>query len=100
MMSSILSSTYPAPLVMTVNASHMIAPFILFDPYFALRTVSHIPTIDCPLFEILIHCVLTFYVSVPLLTTIETNFKSTLALDFTFISFSYIVVTVRSWAPF
>ena len=93
-------TTKPTPLVMTLTTSHMVTTRNLFYSTITFWTVSYISLVCCPCPKLLIHCILTLNVTMPLLTTVKANFESTFTPDPLFLAFLEIVITIRTRAPF
>lgn len=96
---TILCPAQPAPLVIALPTCHVVAPRDLLKTNLALRTITHIPHICCPILKLLIHRILTLYVSMPLLPTIKAYLKATLTSDSSILAFREVVITIRPWTP-
>lgn len=96
----IFSSTKPAPLIMALKTSHMIASFIFLYSNFAFWTVTHISILLCPFKIFFIHCLGTFHISMPLQTTIKAYFLSALTFNFSLFTSFHKIVTIRFRTPF
>jgi hypothetical protein len=95
----ILTTTEPAPLIVTSTTSHMITSRNFFYSDFTFRTILNILAFS-PIFEVLVHCIFTFDISMPLCATLKTYFKSTFTFNSSFLAFLYKMITVWSRTPF
>lgn len=99
MMTTVLRSTYPAPLKMATLASHMITSSVLLYPAFALGTVLDIFIDSSPVSEAGILCRGTIGFAMPLLATAETDLEPALTHCLPFGSLLNEVSAIRARTP-
>ena len=95
----VLLTAKPAPLVAAQSASHMVAPFHLFQSNLALRTITNVSVIGSPPHEVFLKRVLTFLAPMPLEPTIEANLHAAFANHFSLFASLHVMVAIRAWTP-
>lgn len=97
---SVFLPTKPTPTISTLSTGHMITSRYFFQSDFTFRAITNISIVSCPTEELLVHCLLAFYISVPLDTTVKAYLHPAFALDLSFLAFLYIIVAIRPRTPF
>lgn len=97
---SVFLPTKPTPTISTLSAGHMIASRYFFQSDFTFRAITNISIVSCPTEELLVHCLLAFYISVPFDATVKAYLHPAFAFNLSFFAFLDIIVAIRPWTPF